>query len=64
MKRIVVTFDCKHWHFVRAFLVANRVQYCMSVYTLTCEVRVSVPRAKGVALLAELRRVSVPYRLV
>ena len=64
MKRIVVTFDCKYKAFVRAYLVSNRVQYSMSTDIYTGDVHVYVPHAKGAALLAELRRVSVPYRLV
>ena len=64
MKRIVVTFDCKHKPFVRAYLVSNRVQYSMSTDIYTGDVHVYVPHAKGAALLAELRRASIPYRLV
>ena len=64
MKRILVTFDCKHKPFVRAYLVSNRVQYSMSTNIYTGDVHVYVPRAKGVHLLAELRRVSIPYSLV
>ena len=64
MKRIVVTFDCKYKHAVRAYLVSNRVQYSMSTDIYTGDVHVYVPHVKGVALLAELRRLSVPYRLV
>ena len=64
MKRIVVTFDCKYKQAVRAYLVSNRVQYSMSTDIYTGDVHVYVPHAKGVALLAELRRISVPYRLV
>lgn len=64
MKRIVVTFDCKYKTFVRAYLVSNRVQYSMSTDIYTGDVHVYVPHAKGAALLAELRRLSVPYRLV
>ena len=64
MKRILVTFDCKHKPFVRAYLVSNRVQYSMSTNIYTGDVHVYVPRAKGVHLLAELRRFSIPYSLV
>ena len=64
MKRMVVTFDGKHKPFVRAYLVSNRVQYSMSTDIYTGDVHVYVPNAKGVALLAELRRFSIPYRLV
>ena len=64
MKRILVTFDCKYKQAVRAYLVSNRVQYSMSTDIYTGDVHVYVPHAKGVALLAELRRLSVPYRLV
>ena len=64
MKRILVTFDCKHKPFVRAYLVSNRVQYSMSTNIYTGDVHVYVPRAKGAHLLAELRRFSIPYSLV
>ena len=64
MKRILVTFDCKHKPFVHAYLVSNRIQYSMSTNIYTGDVHVYVPRAKGVHLLAELRRVSIPYSLV
>lgn len=64
MKRIVVTFDCKHKPFVRAYLVSNRIQYSMSTNIYTGDVHVYVPKSKGVHLLAELRRVSIPYSLV
>ena len=64
MKRIVVTFDCKYKNFVRDFLVSYRVQYSMSTDIYTGDVRVSVPRAKCVPLLTELRRLSVPYELI
>lgn len=64
MKRILVTFDCKHKPFVRAYLVSNRVKYSMSTDFYTGDIHVYVPQAKGVHLLAELRRASIPYRLV
>lgn len=64
MKRILVTFDCKHKPFVRAYLVSNRVQYSMSTDIYTGDVHVYVPHAKGSCFLAELRRASIPYRLV
>lgn len=64
MKRILVTFDFKHKPFVRAYLVSNRVQYSMSTDIYTGDVHVYVPQAKGAHLLAELRRASIPYRLV
>lgn len=64
MKRILVTFDCKHKPFVRAYLVSNRIQYSMSTNIYTGDVHVYVPHAKGANLLAELRRASVPYSLI
>ena len=64
MKRIVVTFDCKYKPFVRAYLVSNRIQYSMSTDVYTGDVHVYVPQVKSVHFLAELRRVSIPYRLV
>lgn len=64
MKRIVVTFDCKHKTFVRDYLVSHRVQYSMSTDIYTGDVHVYVPHAKGARFLAELRRVSIPYKLV
>ena len=64
MKRMVVLFDCKYKPQVRAFLTANRIQYSMSFDIYTDGVRVSVPHAKGVRLLAELRRSSIPYDLI
>ena len=64
MKRILVTFDCKHKSFVRAYLVSNRIQYSMSTNIYTGDVHVYVPHAKGARFLAELRRFSVPYSLV
>ena len=64
MKRILVTIDCKYKPFVRAYLVSNRVQYSMSTDFYTGDIHVYVPQAKGAHLLAELRRVSIPYRLV
>ena len=64
MKRILVTFDCKHKPFVRAYLVSNRIQYSMSTDIYTGEVHVYVPQLKGACFLAELRRASISYRLV
>ena len=64
MKRILVTFDCHYKKAVRAYLVSNRVQYSMSTDIYTGDVHVYVPQTKGERFLAELRRLSVPYRLV
>lgn len=64
MKRILVTFDLKHKQAVRAYLVSNRVQYSMTTDIYMGDVHVYVPYSKGVRFLAELRRLSVPYRLV
>ena len=64
MKRFVVTFDCKYKQAVRAYLVSNRVWYSMSTDIYTGDVHVYVPQAKGAQFLAELRRASIPYRLV
>ena len=64
MKRILVTFDCKHKPFVRAYLVSNRIQYSMSTDIYTGDVHVYVPYSKGVPFLAELRRASIPFRFV
>lgn len=64
MKRTVVTINFQHKQAVRAILVSLRVQYSMSVDIYTAVVRVSVPRAKSVPFLAELRRFSIPYELI
>lgn len=64
MKRIVITFNCQYKQVVRAYLVSHRVQYSMSVDVLIGDVRLSVPRAKCVLLLAEMRRSSIPYELI
>ena len=64
MKRILVTFDCHHKQAVRAYLVSNRVQYSMSTDIYTGDVHVYVPYSKGLRFLAELRRLSVPFRFV
>ena len=64
MKRILVTFDSKYEQAVRDYLVINRVQYSMSRDIYTGDVHLYIPHAKGVQFLAELRRDSIPYRLV
>ena len=64
MNRIVVLFDCKYMQFVHAYLATNRVQYSSFTDIFSCETRVSVPHAKGVSLLAELRRNSISYELL
>lgn len=64
MKRMVVLFDSMFKQVVCAYLVMNRFQYSMFTDVYTGEVRVSVPHAKGVCLLAELRRNSIPYELI
>lgn len=64
MKRILVTIDCKYKQVVRAYLVSNRFWYSMSTDIYTGDVHVYVSHAKGVRFFAELRRLSIPYRLV
>lgn len=64
MKRMVVLFDNKFKPQVRAFLVANRIQYSITFDFNAGLARVSVPHANGVRLLAELRRSCIPYELL
>ena len=64
MKRMVVLFDNKFKPQVRAFLVANRIQYSITFDFCAGLARVSVPHAKGVRLLNELRRSCIPYQLL
>lgn len=61
---MVVLIDSKFKNVVRDYLVINRVQYSMFTDIYTGQVRLSVPHAKGVRLLAELRRDSIPYGLI
>lgn len=64
MKRMVILFDSVYSHDVRAHLVNLRIQYSMTTDLVIRETRISVPYAKGVRLLAELRRFSIPYELI
>ena len=64
MKRMVVLIESKFKQDVRALLDMNHVQYSMSTDVYTDEVRVSLPYAKGVRFLAELRRFYIPYELM
>lgn len=64
MKLIVILFDCKYKSQVCAILTAKRIQYSMFTDVYTGDVRVSVPYAIGVRLLAELRRSSIPYDII
>lgn len=59
----IVAINFQYKQAVRAYLVSNRVQYSMSVDIYTGDFRISVPRAKSVPFLAELRRASIPYEL-
>lgn len=64
MKRIVILFDSKFKSCFSAYLALHRVQYSMCTDIINCEVRLSVPRPAGIRLLAELRRTSIPYKLI
>ena len=64
MKRMVILFDSFYTHDVRAHLVSLRIQYSLTTDLVFRETRLSVPYAKGVRLLTELRRSSIPYELI
>ena len=64
MKTMVILFDSKYKSKVCAALTANRIQYSTFTDVYTGDVRVSVPYAIGIRLLAELRRSSIPYDLI
>lgn len=64
MKRIVILLQPKFKDVVRAGLVMSRVQYSMFTDICTGDVRLSLPRSKGIHFLAELRRASIPFELI
>ena len=60
---MVVLFSSNFTQDVVTYLAMNRVKYSMYTDIYTLEVRLSLPHAKGVRLLAELRRASIPYEI-
>lgn len=64
MKRIVILIDYKFKQVVRAHLVNYCAQYSLSIDSYTGDLLISLPHAKGVRFLAELRRSSIPYELI
>ena len=64
MKRMVVLVDLKFKQVLCAYLDMSLSQYSMFTDLCTGEFRVSVSHTKGVRLLAELRRNSIPYELI
>ena len=64
MKRMVVLINSKFKQDIENYLVMNRVQYSMYTDIYTGDVRLSVPHSKGVRLISELRRSSVPYDII
>lgn len=64
MKRIVFVVDSKFKNDVRRLLSLYRFQFSMHTDVYTGDFRVSLPYAKGVRFLSELRRSSIPYELI